>query len=596
MQNREIEFLLTLKDQLTAKWNAVTDKVKAGGKGMVESFKANWLAISAGALGAFETIKTGFEYMQEWAKGEAMANAFRATMSKMGKDAEAEFDRIRTAAQGMIDDDTIYKISNRWLAMGMNIADLPKVFELARIKARESGSDMMEAAENLSSAFALGKEKGLKALNVAVDTDTAYKAYAVTLGKTVQELTAVEKKQAVLNAALEAGRKSAEGMDMSTKTLNEQISSYKRNLAELQDFIGMLFARIVTYLSGVAYAGGAYLSRLFAIVLAPISAASGLLAKLGIDASGVTDLMNKSNQRASELATMAATSFSKAASGADEFAEFMTAASGAIVSAAETTSTAVESMANDASKVMDLNSKKNEKNVAESLGKQAKSFKQYFDSLKVESVQEYELVRGLTEDMQNEITDRMNTIHSVMSGMLSTLQDTFTSLFNGDVVEGVKGFLKGIVLILIDTVQAFVLAAAAAAWAKGVITFGFSTFADLPMVAAATVGLQLLRAMVSEKFHQGGVVPTSGGYVNAPASQERLVLVRGGETIRTEEQEANLQRSRSGGGVTIVVNANGPISSAQAFKEIIERGMRETGITDAAQYFRNNRSNLVLQA
>jgi len=50
-------------------------------------------------------------------------------------------------------------------------------------------------------------------------------------------------------------------------------------------------------------------------------------------------------------------------------------------------------------------------------------------------------------------------------------------------------------------------------------------------------------------FHEGGTIPKAhdGAYINASPSREFPILVRGGETIRTEAQEAALQRQGSEG-------------------------------------------------
>lgn len=92
-------------------------------------------------------------------------------------------------------------------------------------------------------------------------------------------------------------------------------------------------------------------------------------------------------------------------------------------------------------------------------------------------------------------------------------------------------------------------------------------------------------------FHDGGDVPKAhnGMFIDAPPTREFPILVRGGETVRTEEQEASLQKNS---GITVIVNNYGPISTTQAFKEIVEKGMREIGVSDVAQYFKNSRSNL----
>jgi hypothetical protein len=120
-----------------------------------------------------------------------------------------------------------------------------------------------------------------------------------------------------------------------------------------------------------------------------------------------------------------------------------------------------------------------------------------------------------------------------------------------------------------------ILAAAAAYWAKGVISFGFSFVSDTPMLIAATVGLQMLRAFVN-KMHEGGVVPKRGStFFGGSPSDEYPILVRGGETVRTEQQEAALG---GGSGATVIMNFNAPVSDMDFVVNSVKKAIRQTGL------------------
>jgi hypothetical protein len=120
----------------------------------------------------------------------------------------------------------------------------------------------------------------------------------------------------------------------------------------------------------------------------------------------------------------------------------------------------------------------------------------------------------------------------------------------------------------------------------------------------------IIASQSAPKFHEGGKVPAyhsssdvkvahGGLYFDAPRTQEIPILVRGGETIRTEEQERQFQESARQDGqqpvtnnqyTTLTLNINGPIADKAAFKRIVEDGMREIGVTDVSKYFRNQRN------
>lgn len=110
--------------------------------------------------------------------------------------------------------------------------------------------------------------------------------------------------------------------------------------------------------------------------------------------------------------------------------------------------------------------------------------------------------------------------------------------------------------------------------------FGMSSLA-LGATAGATGSIfTMLGAML---FHQGGTVPKAhnGMFVNAPASKEFPIIVRGGETIRTESQERSIQhrlRGGNGGGTNIYhFHFNAPVTDEQFVMNAVMKTLRKAG-------------------
>jgi hypothetical protein len=96
-------------------------------------------------------------------------------------------------------------------------------------------------------------------------------------------------------------------------------------------------------------------------------------------------------------------------------------------------------------------------------------------------------------------------------------------------------------------------------------------------------------------FHNGGTVPKAhnGAYVNAPSGKEFPIMVRGGETIRTEGQERDLNNGRAGKSISVTVNVNGSGLVPRDVQQAVITGMRQSGLT-VDKYFVNQRSRVVL--
>jgi hypothetical protein len=137
-------------------------------------------------------------------------------------------------------------------------------------------------------------------------------------------------------------------------------------------------------------------------------------------------------------------------------------------------------------------------------------------------------------------------------------------------------------------VQGLILAAAAASQAKGILTFFASFATDIPTLIAATAALQLTRAFVASTFHQGGMVGPMGTRMPL-GPDERPIIVKVGETVRTREQESRLR----GGGVNIHLNFSGVVGDHRVIKDMVERGLRETGLP-VGSYFTDTSSNIKL--
>lgn len=174
------------------------------------------------------------------------------------------------------------------------------------------------------------------------------------------------------------------------------------------------------------------------------------------------------------------------------------------------------------------------------------------------------------KDRAQQTAQIMFSVYSALgAGIRGAFENTDTTL---------KGVMKNILNTVITTVEGLMTAAAAAGSAFGIITFGGSLAKDIPLLAAGFTALEGARAIVN-KLHNGGTV---GNFQNQPASREFPIMVRGGETVRTEGQERDLQNNmrRGGkGGTVLNVNFNSPVSDTQFVLSALKKVIRETGLT-----------------
>ncbi len=595
MTNKDIEFRLTLIDGLTAKWNAITTKMVDGVKKMAETFQKYWASITAGWMAVSGAVRTGFEWMEGWAKGEVMMGAFKKTMEVMGRDAEVEFSKIRTASAGLIDEDSLTEMANKWLGMSLPIEKLADVMTLARIKAREMGISAKEAFDTLTTALAAGQVRGLKSMNIAVDSAAAEEAYARTLGKTAAALTEVEKRQAILNAVLDAGKTAVQSVDLSMATMNEKIQQVQATIEEAKDSAGQAFARIalgVASLLGALLAAGIQLARVF---IWPIARMEEALSMLGLTTS------TRMRDAEAELVSFR----SKSMDFMEKTYSAMMASSDAISGSAEAGAIATNNMTNVA-------------NASLLAANYALQFATTIEKHVYPKIDEMAVrMQKVVATIPQALSKLGNVSDETLRIVKLTAQNMEVSF--GDVYKAVwemNGGFESAALAGLDAMHSSIVDGIGSAWedmfgqANSLLEIFIKNFVqrlgDIAVKSAISGLLSLIpgagffSGLFGGLFHEGGTVPKAhgGAFINAPSNREFPILVRGGETIRTESQEASVQAGlRSGGqSTTLHVNVYGPIADEYAFKEMVERGMRKLGITDVAQYFKNNRSNLALQA
>jgi hypothetical protein len=112
----------------------------------------------------------------------------------------------------------------------------------------------------------------------------------------------------------------------------------------------------------------------------------------------------------------------------------------------------------------------------------------------------------------------------------------------------------------------------------------------IPIVAALGAAEEaIILSQSPPKFHQG----VEAAYIGGPPGRDVPVMVQSGETItvRTPAQQARASSSPST--IHMHFNFNGALTNKEAFKQIVEEGMQEMGVTDVSKFFRNNKHGIV---
>ena len=130
----------------------------------------------------------------------------------------------------------------RFMQAQIDVADVTKLARVAQDAAVIAGYNSSEAAQQMTEAIAKQRPELLSAFGFTRNLNDIYNDYAKTVGKTVKQLSEVEKKQAMVYYILREGEKIAGTYEASMGAVGKIIGSLKRYWDDLKDAIAMPLA------------------------------------------------------------------------------------------------------------------------------------------------------------------------------------------------------------------------------------------------------------------------------------------------------------------------------------------------------------------
>lgn len=218
MADNQINILIKAKDQASKEINGIKNSLKDLGDSTKELNQGGIDDLAGGfdrfgiAVGIATTVATvaiaGFkkaiEFSREGAALERLADSGDALARSLGSNMDTIVDKVSAAAMGTVSDLDIIAAANKALLLGVSAdADqLAGLMETAIVRGRAMGMTAKEAFEQIVTGIGRQSAKILDNLGIVIDTKQVYEDYAASLGKTADQLTEVEERQALVNATL----------------------------------------------------------------------------------------------------------------------------------------------------------------------------------------------------------------------------------------------------------------------------------------------------------------------------------------------------------------------------------------------------------
>lgn len=208
-----------------------------------EQFKIAGLSLtdmnSAVALAkqGLDTLKQVWEFGKQGAENERIAQSFASTAASVGVSAEAMSAALDRAAKGTVDDEAYMMAATRNMALGVatSVQDNVAIMEMARASALKFGGDTETAFTGISEAIGNLQTRQLKQYGLVIDAKKVNEEYAVAIGKTVDQLTEAEQREALRNEVLKKSKELVGEAGNAELTRAEKMKRFEIQLANVED-------------------------------------------------------------------------------------------------------------------------------------------------------------------------------------------------------------------------------------------------------------------------------------------------------------------------------------------------------------------------
>ena len=199
--------------------------------GVYAAAAANVFAISA----AFEALNAAAKFQTIIKGTEQLANA-------VGTSAKSVISGLKDITDGQLTIAEAAKSANIALSAGFNVEQINQLGSLAAKASKTLGRDLTDSFQRLTRGAIKLEPELLDELGIFTRLDPAVNAYAISLGKSVSQLTAFEKRQAFLVGILKDGNNAFKDIDMSGESTQKTFEKLVVSFSDLAIVAGGLLA------------------------------------------------------------------------------------------------------------------------------------------------------------------------------------------------------------------------------------------------------------------------------------------------------------------------------------------------------------------
>lgn len=211
-----IEIIISATDKASAVLSKSANSLKWMADKMSDFAKNNEFALMRIKQTGVDTLKTLGTYIWDFTDKASKTKEASEAMDRLAKNMNISskdiLSGLQTASKGTVSNYDLILSANKAMSLGVakNTNDFTTLMEIARVKAKNMGITTTQAYNDIVTGLGRGSAMILDNLGITINAAQANEEYAKSIGKTVNQLTDSEKKQALINKVVAEGRKELE--------------------------------------------------------------------------------------------------------------------------------------------------------------------------------------------------------------------------------------------------------------------------------------------------------------------------------------------------------------------------------------------------
>lgn len=249
MTNKELSIILRLRDEATKRLEGVRGSLQR----FANSWKQNWLAITAAITASIMALRKAWDLMEMGAKAQQIEESFKRMAESVGINSREMKKALMEASNETVNFSNVADKASALMAQGLNMDQVTALMRQARVEARIFGTTTEEAFQNISSAVTGGLVTTLRrSYGLQLSLKDATEEYAKATGKTTEEVQKYHMAQALANHILERSKSHLEAVNLELMTSYEKVQMLKSKWNDFMESTGQMLWQVLGFLQGFA--------------------------------------------------------------------------------------------------------------------------------------------------------------------------------------------------------------------------------------------------------------------------------------------------------------------------------------------------------